>query len=59
MQPSEIKAPPTMAQLYSLLGEAHAENMVLKSIIAEHPEIIASHNVAAPPATPAAEPEGE
>lgn len=54
MSPSEINAPPTTDQLYAMLGELMAENRVLKSIIAQHPEIIATHN-AAPPA----EPEGD
>ncbi len=48
MSPSEINAPPSLDQLYAMLGEVMAENRVLKSIIAQHPEIIASHNVATP-----------
>lgn len=52
MSPSDINAPPTPEQLYAMLGEALAENRMLKMIIAQHPEIIASHNVAAPPAEP-------
>jgi hypothetical protein len=50
MNPAEINAPPSMEQMYALYGEALAENRVLKAIIAQHPEIIASHALASPSA---------
>jgi hypothetical protein len=48
--PSSISAPPSLEQLYAMLGQLHAENTMLKVIIAQHPEIIAAHNVEAQPA---------
>lgn len=54
MNPAEINAPPSLEQLYAMYGEKCAENLMLKLIIAQHPEIIASHNVAPPAEMPPA-----
>lgn len=55
MSPSEINAPPSLEQLYAMFGEVVAENRVLKSIIAAHPEVIAATMVPEPPAESAPE----
>jgi hypothetical protein len=45
VSPADIKAPPTPEQLYAMLGEALAENRVLKALIAQHPELFAANAV--------------
>lgn len=51
MNPSEITAPPSLEQLYAMLGEAWAENRMMKVILAQHPEVLATHSAQQPEET--------
>ena len=48
MNPSEINVQPTMEQLFAIIGEQHIQIRLYQAIIAQHPEIIATHAVMPP-----------